>query len=279
MEKIISHLEQIIRKSIVIYLEGKSIWKIFFLPFFILMLLSLILLLFPYSQVFAGASFLRFDLYPETGFINFLVSLFLEFKFDYHLLLNDFIIFVVILLAILCIFSYCAIVTITITKNYITSGKIEFALNNFEGKLLSVISSYITLFILASLATLIVVWLQALEFGILTFFVKLAILAIWFVIFLIFWFVPQAIVVDDRSLASAMSASTKFVSKDFKFILIFLAMAGIAMEILYLFGSLHWTLLGIVYAVNFMLLLPLLIVIQTAIYITRYTLRGISLEQ
>jgi len=257
MEKIIAHLEQIIRKSIVIYLEGKSIWKIFFLPFFILMLLSLILMLFPYSQVFAGASFLRFDIYPGT----------------------DFIIFTAILLILISAFSYCAVVAITVTKNYITSGKIEFALNNFEGKLLSVISSYITLFILASLATLIVVWLQALEFGILTFFVKLAILAIWFVIFLIFWFVPQAIVVDDRSLASAMSASTKFVSKDFKFILIFLAMAGIAMEILYLFGSLHWTLLGIVYAVNFMLLLPLLIVIQTAIYITRYTLRGISLEQ
>jgi len=257
METIIPHLEQIIHKSIDIYLESKSIWKIFFLPFFILMLLSLILILFPYTSVFAGASFLRFDLYPEM----------------------DFILLVGILLALISAFSYCALVAMTITKNYIITGKIQFALNNFEGKLLSVVSSYVLLFILASLSTLLIVWLQALDFGILTFFVKLSILAIWFVIFLLFWFTPQAIVVDDRSLASAMSASSKFIAMDFKFILIFLLFAGIVMGILDLFGSLHWTLLGVVYIINFMVVLPLLIVIQTAVYITRYALRGISLEQ
>ena len=257
MEQIATHLEQIMRKSIVIYMESKIIWKIFFLPFFILMLLSSILILFPYTSIFAGAGFLRFDLYPEM----------------------DFILFAVILLALLCAFSYCAIVAITITKNYITTGRIRFALNNFEGKLIGVIFSYIILYILASLLTLLIVWLQALEFGILTFFVKLTILIIWFVIFFVFWFTPQAIVVDNRSLVSAMSASTRFVAADLKFILIFLVLAGIVMEILYLFGSLHSVLLGIAYVINFMVILPLLLIFQTAIYITRYTLRGISLER
>lgn len=256
MEPIITHLEQIINKSIEICLESRSIWKIFFLPFFILMVLSLVLLLFPYTSVFAGANFLRFDLYPEM----------------------DFILFVVILLGLVCAFSYCATVVITVTKNYIILGKLRFALNNFEDKLLGVIYSYIMLYIFASLLSLLVVWLQALDLGILTFFVKLAILVAWFVIFLLFWFTPQAIVVDDRSLASAMAASSRFVSTDFKFVLTFLVLAGIVMEILYLFGQVHWILMAPIYVANFVVILPLLICVQTAVYITRYTLRGISLE-
>ena len=257
MEPTAVYLERIINKSIEIYSKSTGIWKIFFLPFFILMLMSLILMIFPYTSIFAGASFLRFDLYPEM----------------------DFIIFAAILLALVCVFSYCAVVVMVITKNYIISGKIQFTLNNFEGKLISVISSYIILYILASLLTLVVVWLQALNFGILTFFVKLTILAIWFVIFLLFWFTPQAIVVDDRSFASAMSASSRFIARDSKFILTFLVIAGIIMGILYLFGSIHWIFGALVYALNFMVVLPFLIVIQTTIYVTRYTLRGISLER
>ena len=257
METITTHLEQIIRKSIEIYMESKSIWRIFFLPFFILMLLSLILFLLPYSSVFAGASFLRFDLYPET----------------------DFIIFTAILLALICAFSYCSIVAMVIAKNYVITGRITFTLNNFEGKLLYVISSYILLYIFASLLSVVIVWLPALNFGILTFFVKLVILAIWFAIFMMFWFTPQAIVLDNRSLKSAMSASSKFIATDYRFISTFVVLAAIVMEILYLLGSLHWTLLGIAYIVNFMVVLPLLIVVQTVIYLTRYTLRRISLDR
>jgi len=166
-----------------------------------------------------------------------------------------------------------------IAKNYVITGRITFTLNNFEGKLLYVISSYILLYIFASLLSVVIVWLPALNFGILTFFVKLVILAIWFAIFMMFWFTPQAIVLDNRSLKSAMSASSKFIATDYRFISTFVVLAAIVMEILYLLGSLHWTLLGIVYIVNFMVVLPLLIVVQTVIYLTRYTLRRISLDR
>ena len=119
MEPTTVYLERIINKSIEVYSKSTDIWKIFFLPFFILMLMSLVLVIFPYTSIFAGASFLRFDLYPEM----------------------DFIIFAGFLLALVCVFSYCAVVVMAITKNYITSGKIQFTLNNFEGKLISVTSS------------------------------------------------------------------------------------------------------------------------------------------
>ncbi len=252
-----SHLENILNKSIDIYSRVIHNRKLFFLPFLLLMLGSLLLTLFPYGPVFAGANFLRFDLYPETSFV----------------------LFVGILFALICMFSYCMTLLMAATSSYLQRGRLEFAVHDPVGKFLSILGSYFILFVTASTMSLVIVWIQALDFGILTFFVKLTILLIWFGIFLIFWFTPQAIVVDDRSLASAMSASTKFMKLDFHFIMTFLFFATIIMGVLYILGSIHISLSIIVYVINFMVLLPLLIIIQTVIYLTRYTLRRISVEE